>query len=126
MNNVESANYKARKLIGSDFNDVKSIIKGSKYMGRLWKVPFLSEENLDDIVREVFITDGCYAVIDKNTEAFCGYLSTSYEDGEGELAVRMKDDVGIDEVMELFGKIIKDNAPTGGSTNLTIQYSYEV
>lgn len=50
MNNIESANYKARPLIGSDFQDVKSIIKGSKYMGRLWKVPFLSEENLGRFV----------------------------------------------------------------------------
>lgn len=125
MLNAESANYKIRPLVDSDFEEVKAIIKSSKYMGRLWDVEFLSENNLDDIVRDVFISEGCYAVLDKKTESFCGYLSSSYEDGEGELAVRMKEDVGIDEVMELFGKILKENAPTVGNTNLTIQYSYE-
>lgn len=49
----------------------------------------------------------------------------THEDIEGELSVRMEEHVDMDEVMELFGEMIKKVAPTDGETNLTIQYCFE-
>ncbi len=66
-----------------------------------------------------------YCVINKDTGAFCGFVSMTSEDDEGEFSVRMEENVDIDDVMEIFGEMLKKVAPSDGETNLTVQYCFE-
>lgn len=125
MYNVESKKYVTRLLVEDDFQDVKNLIKKNKYLGILWNTNAVSEEHLDELIRAVYIKNDSYCVVDKQTGKFCGFISMTHEDNEGELSVRMEEHVDMDEVMELFGEMIKRVAPTDGETNLTIQYCFE-
>ena len=125
IHSVESEKYVVRRINENDFEDVKALLKENEYLGRLWSVPLLSEGHLDDLIRNLYIKpENGYAVIDKRTEKFNGYMSIMQDDYEGELSVRMRENVDMYEVLELFGKVLKGIGPAG-QKNLTIQYSFE-
>ncbi len=125
MNNIETENYKLRALTDDDFEDVKAVVKKSKFLGKLWDVDFLSDEMLDNLVKDIFIANDNFGVINKQTGELYGIASITNEDNEGELSVRMKENVSMDEVVGIFAGMLKKVAPTEGGTNLTIEYSFE-
>lgn len=50
----------------------------------LVKYNTVSEENFDEITRAVYIKNDSYCVVDKQTGKFCGFISITNEDNEGE------------------------------------------
>lgn len=125
MYNVESKKYKIRLVVEDDLEDIIALIKKNKYLGILWNAHVLPEERLVETIQYVYMRDDSYCVIDKKTETLFGFISMTSDDNEGEFSVRMTDNADMDEVMELFGEMIKKVAPSNGETNLTIQYCFE-
>lgn len=122
---VESEKYIIRPVEEKDFEDIKVLLKENEYLGMLWSVPLLSEDRLDDLVRSLYIVmDRNYCVVDKTTNEFCGHMSILHEGREGEFSVRMRKHVDMYEVVELFGKVLKQIGPVE-EKNLTMQYSFE-
>ncbi len=125
MYEIETKRYRTRLVREEDFEAVKALIKKNKYIGKLWNVEALSEECKADIVRSVYMNKDSYCVVDKETGAFCGFVSMTFEDDEGEFSVRMEENVSLDDVMEIFGEMLKKVAPSDRETNLTVQYCFE-
>ena len=122
---VESEKYLIRNITESDFDDMKSLLKENEYLGMLWSAELLPDDRLDDLVRRLYINmDNSYAVVEKYSNKFCGHMSILVSDREGELSVRMRENVDMFEVLGLFGKVLKDVGPTE-QKNLTVQYCFE-
>lgn len=125
MNIIETEKYIVRPTSEKDFEDLKILLMENKYLSMLWSVSVLPEERLDELVRNLYIKlDNNYSVIDKQTDSFCGHMSIMQDEREGELSVRMREDVDMCEVLELFGKVLKNIDPAE-QKNLTIQYCFE-
>lgn len=125
MISVETGKYCVRKTTEQDFEELKDLLKENAYLSLLWRVPFLDEERLNDLVESLYIKSPYnYGIIDKKTNRLCGHLSFIQDDREGELSVRMRESVDICEIMAVFGKVL-DNIKLSGQKNITIQYTYE-
>lgn len=125
MREIKTEKYVIRNMSEKDFEDVKELLKENEYLGRLWSAELLPDDRLDELIRGLYINrDSSYGIIEKQTGIFCGYMSINVNEHEGELSVRMRDNVDMSEVMELFGEVLKSIAPAD-QKNLTIQYCFE-
>lgn len=122
---VESEKYFIRTITESDFEDMKALLKENEYLGTLWSVELLPDDKLDDLVKRLYINmENNYVVIEKSSNKFLGNMSILVNEQEGELSVRMRENVDMFEVLGLFGKVIKEVGTTE-QKNLTIQYCFE-
>ena len=122
---VESEKYYIRTVTESDFEDMKALLKENEYLGMLWSAELLPDDKLDDLVKRLYINmENNYVVIEKSGNKFLGHMSILVSEQEGELSVRMRENVDIFEVLGLFGKVIKEVGPAE-QKNLTIQYCFE-
>lgn len=125
MREIKAEKYVIRNMSEKDFEDVKELLKENEYLGRLWSAELLPDDRLDELIRGLYINrDSSYGIIEKQTGSFYGYMSINANEHEGELSVRMRDNVDMSEVMELFGEVLKSIAPAD-QKNLTIQYCFE-
>lgn len=122
---VESEKYYIRTVTESDFEDMKALLKENEYLGMLWSAELLLNDKLDDLVKRLYINmENNYVVIEKSGNKFLGHMSILVSEQEGELSVRMRENVDMFEVLGLFGKVIKEVGPEE-QKNLTIQYCFE-
>lgn len=122
---VESEKYFIRTVTESDFEDMKALLKENEYLGMLWSAELLPDDKLDDLVKRLYINmENNYVVIEKSSNKFLGHMSILVSEQEGELSVRMRENVDMFEVLGLFGKVIKEVGPAE-QKNLTIQYCFE-
>ncbi len=122
---VESEKYYIRTVTESDFEDMKALLKENEYLGMLWSAELLPDDKLDDLVKRLYINmENNYVVIEKSGNKFLGHMSILVSEQEGELSVRMRENVDMFEVLGLFGKVIKEVGPAE-QKNLTIQYCFE-
>lgn len=122
---VESEKYFIRTVTESDFEDMKALLKENEYLGMLWSAELLPDDKLDDLVKRLYINmENNYVVIEKSSNKFLGHMSILVSEQEGELSVRMRENVDMFEVLGLFGKVIKEVGPAE-QKNFTIQYCFE-
>ena len=131
MKQIETANYRLRDVRESDFEHIKAMLIENEYLGVLWNIPSLQDGKADEIVRDIYINPGSeypgksYCVEDKATGEFKGYLSMSIDDDrEGELSVRLREGVEMQEVMGLFGELLTEVVGEQRK-NFTMQFSME-
>lgn len=125
MREIQTEKYIIRNVSENDFEDVKALLKENEYLGRLWSAELLPDDRLDELIRNLYINrDSSYGIIECQTGIFCGYMSINANEQEGELSVRMRENVDMSEVMGLFGEVMKSIAPAE-KKNLTIQYCFE-
>ena len=121
---AETNKYCVRPIEEKDFEDVRNLLKTNEYLGLLWSTDVMPEDKLDEFVRRIYMRQGTYCVMDKETNAFCGYISLLTNEFDGELSVRMMGDMDVSEIMGMFGKVLENHVPAKHK-NLTIQYSFE-
>ena len=125
MNNIETEKYIIRQINENDMEDLKALLKENKYLAMLWTAPRMTEEDIEYIIKSVYITGkDNYCIIDKQSGKFCGYMSAMSGETDGELSVRLRDDTDMGDVIHLFGMVLKDVGPLH-QKNLTIQYNFE-
>ncbi len=125
MNNIETEKYIIRQINEGDMEDLKALLKENKYLAKLWIAPMMTEEHIEDIIKSVYIMGkDNYCIIDKQSGKFCGYMSAMSGETDGELSIRLCDDIDMSDVIQVFGMVLKDVGPVH-QKNLTIQYNFE-
>ena len=125
MYHIETEKYIIRRICEGDIEEVKVLLMENKYLSILWSSSLLSEERLEELIRNMYLNnETSYCVVNRKTGQFCGYMEIRPEDEEGELSIRLKEDADMYEIIELFGKVLKDIG-SENKKNLTIQYSFE-
>ena len=124
MERVETKNYYVRRVEDADFEKMKELLLENEYLNKLWHASLRSESDLIDFISNFYIKLETYCIVEKETEKFCGIISSSENDNEGELSVRMMDGINLDEILSIFSSMLKTNMPQG-QKNLTIEYSFE-
>lgn len=124
MLTAETNKYLVRHTKESDFDKIKELVKGNEYLSLLWSADFRTEERLDQLIKDIYMRQGSYCVVDKQSGNFCGNISFLNDDNEGELSVRMMDEMDLKEIMNLFADVLEKNSREGHK-NFTIQYTFE-
>lgn len=120
---VESEKYLVREMNENDFDDTKILLQENEYLNMIWGIPYRSQDRLDEFIKHIFMMNA-YCVIEKDSGAFCGYMSIMTKNKEGEISVRMRNGVDMYEVLGILGKVLKQVGPVE-QKNFSMQYCFE-
>lgn len=124
---IKNEKYVIRPIEDGDKEQVTNLIRENKYMKRLWHL-----ENrggvVDSVIQSVYMeSDSSYCIVSKETGTFCGYMEISPAKNpgeEGELAIRLLDEVDMCEIMKILGDVFKEIGH-GSEKSITIQYTFD-
>ena len=124
MLTAETNKQLIRETEENDYEKVKELVMGNEYLALLWGAEYRTEERLEQLIKDIYMRPGSYCVIDKQNGNFCGSISYMIDDNEGELSVRMMEEMDVKEIMNLFAELLGKNSKERHK-NFTIQYTFE-
>ena len=124
---IENEKYIIRPIEDGDKEQVKNLIRENRFMKKLWERESMGDL-VDSVIQSVYVeSDSSYCIVSKDTGAFCGYMEISpekSEDDEGELSIRLLDNVNMYEIMKILGDVFKEIGHED-TKSLTIQYMFD-